>query len=104
MALVSTEEAVSDDWNTGLAYVTDESGLRVTPVRHGELVALAFQLSYEGRIAQASTILRDGQTLVMRLPAANTQTGWPVLALIKPMIVRRDVGGVVPGVEPGVGE
>ena len=90
---VSAEDEAkpNDNWETGVVMLSSEIGFRVAPVLHGDLVALAFQVTYNGSSIQASTILPNGQTLVMRLPDAGAN-GRTRLVLIKPRIVRRANG------------
>ena len=79
--------------------VSGEIGLRVAPVLHDDLIALAFGFTYNGALTQADTILLDGQTLAARLPTNDSRNA--LLLLVTPRIVKIGEQGT-PTVEPRV--
>ena len=72
----------------GLGYVHTQTGIRVTPVLHGDLIAMDFQSELSGQVAQMKIIIRDGQTLAMRLPRHGAKD--VTVIFITPQIVRRN--------------
>ena len=73
----------------GIAFISGQTGVTIAPVLHGDAMSLAFSILLDGNMTQATTTLRDGQTLAIRLPNANSATGWPRVALITPRIIHR---------------
>lgn len=71
LTLDGVQATASDNWDPGIVFVQEELSLKVASVTRGDLVAMSFQLTNDGTIAQASTIVRDGQTLAMRLPVSK---------------------------------
>lgn len=85
---VSAGKPMGGDWKAGTVRLRSEIGFSVLPVLRGELIALAFQVSLNGSVAQASATLRDGQMLAMRLPGVDDEERTR-LVLITPRIVVR---------------
>jgi len=79
----------TDNWKEGLTFVESQTGFIATPVLHGDLMNLRFQIILDNVVTPGNTVLRDGQTLAIRLPNANPQTGWPRVVLVKARILRR---------------
>ena len=89
----SKSEADKNALPERLAFINGQTGLAVRPVLRGDAMSLSFGITLDNSLTQASTTLRDGQTLAVRLPYANPSNGWMRVALIKPTIVRRADNG-----------
>ena len=92
-------EKVDDNWKLGVSRIQDQTGFNALPVLHGDLIALAYQVFFNNELTMGSTIVRDGQTLPIRLASASATNGWTRLALIKTHILRLadNNANVVPG-------
>lgn len=82
-------EKPDDNWELGRSLIRDQVCFKAMPVLHGDVMALAFQIIFNNDVTTASTTLRDGQTLPVRLQSGNAETGWVRVALIKVRILRR---------------
>ena len=78
-----------DQWREGLTSVQSQTGFAAAPVLHGDVMNLGFRIIFINSVTSGSTIMRDGQTLAVRLPIGNIENGWPRVALIKAHIIRR---------------
>ena len=91
------EEKIDDGWTWGKSRVQNQTGLKAIAVLHGDLIALGFQVMLDNQITRASTILRDGQTLPIRLSGAS-ESGWPRVVLLQIRTLKREGDDViVPG-------
>ncbi len=80
---------VIDSWKAGLTLVESQTGFAVAPVLHGDVMNLGFRITFDNTVTPGSTVMRDGQTLAVRLPNDNPATGWPRVALLKVHVIRR---------------
>ena len=85
---LDSSNRADNNWNMGLTFLQSQTGFTAAPVLHGDRINLSFQLILNNNVTSASTIMRDGQTLAIRLPNANPTTGWTRVALITPRIIR----------------
>ena len=76
------------DFATGLAFVESRIGMRATPVLHGAVAALDFEVEIEGQVARARANLRDGQTLALLLPRPKS-AAYARVVFVTARIVRR---------------
>lgn len=80
---------INDNWGFGVTSVQSQTSFNVAPVLHDDLIALAFQIIVNNEITQANSILRNGQTLAIRLPSPNPSTKWTRVALVKARVISR---------------
>ena len=87
-AAIPTKEDVNE-WREGLTFVQSQTGFVAAPVLHGDVMNLGFRITFNNSVTSGNTIMRDGQTLAVRLPNDNIENGWPRVALIKAHIIHR---------------
>ena len=82
-------ETFDDNWKLGVSRIHSEWHYKFLPVLHGDLIALAYEIVFDNQITTASTIMRDGQTLPVRLGNARKNNGWVRLVLLRPRRIVR---------------